>query len=110
MSAGLNYCAADEALYFEMLDDFCSSFERKLMEKDRLFLEENWHDYGIVVHALKSNAKMIGGTSVYEFAKALEEAAQNNDTRYIKEHHKRLLQMTRNLTDGILHSVKSSVN
>ena len=91
VATGLKYCAGDEPLYFEMLNDFAASSEGKLAELDRFFSDENWHDYEIAVHAIKSNAKMIGVSSAYEQAKKLEEAAKNENTGFIKEHHKPLI-------------------
>lgn len=87
VDAGLNYCAGDQALYFEMLIDFIGACEGKLAEADRLYHEENWHEYGVAVHAMKSNCRMIGMNDAYEQARALEEAAENGDAVYINANH-----------------------
>ena len=89
--SGLKYCANDETLYFEMLGDFASSCDKRLEEADSFLLSENWNDYKIKIHAMKSNAKMIGAKSVYEIAKDLEEAAKRFDGAYIKDNHESLI-------------------
>ncbi len=94
---GLMYCAGDESFYFEMLSDFVELYEKKLLETDRLYQDGNWHDYEVMVHALKSNVKMLGASSVYELAKDLEDAAKKADTGFIKEHHGRLISTVEDL-------------
>jgi HPt (histidine-containing phosphotransfer) domain-containing protein len=104
VTSGLDYCANDEALYFEMIDDFITSCDGKLREINRLFLDKNWRDYEVSVHALKSNARMIGAMSIYEQAKKLEDAAEGGDIEYIKKHHEDLIHDARNLIELIPHS------
>ncbi|MBR1742248.1 MAG: response regulator, partial [Lachnospiraceae bacterium] len=60
VDAGLSYCGGEQSLYFEMLRDFTISCKEKLSQADRLYLDKNWHEYEVAVHAMKSNAKMIG--------------------------------------------------
>lgn len=75
----------------------------KLEEADLLYLNENWQDYEVTVHALKSNVRMIGAESSYKLSKNLEEAAENGNIGYIKSHHEKLLMMVRNVV-GIIRS------
>ena len=89
-AAGLNYCAGDKGLYFEMLGDFVSALKVKLDTIDSFFREDNRKEYEVAVHALKSNARTIGANDLYEQARCLEEAAERGDTEYIKENHKRI--------------------
>ncbi|MBR1741181.1 MAG: response regulator, partial [Lachnospiraceae bacterium] len=69
VDAGLSYCGGEQSLYFEMLRDFTISCKEKLSQADRLYLDKNWHEYEVAVHAMKSNAKMIGAISASELAK-----------------------------------------
>ncbi len=101
ISAGLNYCAEDEGLYFEMLGDFVSSLERKLDTIDRLFHEENWKEYEVAAHALKSNARTIGENNLYEMAKELEESAEILDVSHIKLRHADILKCARQTGENI---------
>ena len=105
VSAGLRYCADDETLYFEMLDEFLASCEGKLRETERLLADEDLHGYEVAVHAFKSNVKMIGAMSVYEEAGKLEEAAERGDTQYIRQQHGGMNHHARELTDAIRQSI-----
>ena len=91
VDAGLHYCAGEKSLYFEMLSDFVRT----------VYHDRNWHEYEVAVHALKSNVKMIGATSVSELAKNLEEAAENGDAGFITEHHDGLLSAVEYVADVI---------
>ena len=104
VAAGLRYCANDETLYFEMLDDFIASCEGKLREIKSFLLDEDWHSYEVAVHAFKSNVKMIGSMSVYEEARELEEAAERGDTQYIRQHHEDMARHAGDLADAIRQS------
>ena len=53
--------------------------------------KENWSDYTIKVHALKSSAKLIGALGLSEDAQALEDAGKAQDIAYIKENHKLMM-------------------
>ena len=98
---GLSYCAGDEELYFEMINDFLSSCDGKIEELDGFYQREDWHAYEVAVHALKSNVRMIGLNRVYEQAKNLEEAAERKDAGYIKERHNALITLVRDITGMI---------
>ncbi|MBQ6039789.1 MAG: response regulator [Oscillospiraceae bacterium] len=83
--SGLKYCAGDEAFYLSMLQEFASGLPERT-EKMRNFLAENdLKNYEILVHALKSNLKMLGSDPLSERAKELEFAAKNGDAALIAE-------------------------
>ena len=90
VTSGLAYCANDESLYAEMLSDFASSCEEKLNALGGFLETKNWKDYGIKVHALKSNARMIGAESLSALALRLEEAAKSGDGAFVTANHKAL--------------------
>ena len=104
VNAGLRYCANDEALYFEMLDNFTASCEGKLREIGRFLLDEDWHSYEVAVHALKSNVKIIGSMSVYEETREREEAAVRGDTQFVRQQHESMSRHARDLADAIRQS------
>ena len=108
VDAGLSYCAGDQSMYFELLRDFMASYKEKLAQADRLYLDGDWHEYEVAVHALKSNAKLIGATSASKLAKELEEAAAGNDTGVIAKHHEGLLSMVRDVAAGIMQGYQGS--
>ena len=95
VSAGLGYCAGDEELYMEMLGDYISSSEGKLENLDSLYRDRSWHDYEVAVHALKSNSRMVGLSTAFEQALALERAAESEDVSFIEQNHPVLLETVR---------------
>lgn len=90
---GLDYCCGDENFYLEMLRMFHEQSDAKKKEISSLYEAENWPDYAVKVHALKSNSLTIGAEDLSEFAKALEGAGKKEDIAYIRENHTRLLEM-----------------
>lgn len=58
---------------------------------------EDWENYHIQVHALKSTSKSIGATDLSEQARELEMAAKAGDAAYLKEHHAGCMEAYRNI-------------
>ncbi|MBQ9484082.1 MAG: response regulator [Ruminiclostridium sp.] len=104
VSVGLGYSGGDEEFYGEMLDDFATSFDGKISALDGFLAEENWQDYNIKVHAMKSNARMIGAESLSSQALKLEEASGNEDTGYVKENHSIFAESGRKIVKAITES------
>ena len=71
---GMEYCCDDEEFYKEMLESYLST--NKYIELNKSYQEENWEQYRISVHALKSTSLSIGAVKVSEMAKELEMAAR----------------------------------
>ena len=88
---GLGYCGGEENFYREMLRIFCSQSEEKRAELVSLYEEENWPDYTVKVHALKSTSLTIGAETLSAQAKELELAGKRGDTDFIRERHAALL-------------------
>lgn len=100
--SGMQYCRDDMKFYEELLVKFAQNEEHKILEIGDSFDREDLEQYRILVHALKSSAKMVGADSLSEMAKRLEDAAKSDDTDYIKAHHGALLDQYRMLSQGIL--------
>ncbi len=73
--------------YLPLLKIFYESLDEKADEIDGYYTAENWKDYTIKVHALKSSARLIGAASFGEEAQLLENAGKSDDTGYIRAHH-----------------------
>lgn len=89
--AGLQYCRGDKEFYRELLAKFAQDAPQKEQAINELWKKEDLINYRIMVHALKSSAKMIGADSLSESARKAEEAAKNQDMAYINAHHEELL-------------------
>ena len=90
-NSGIGYCNGDTDFYIELLTSFVSGAGHKESELGQFFEKEDMDNYAILVHALKSTAKMIGADSLSENAKQAEAAAKNHDLEYITQHHTELM-------------------
>lgn len=98
---GLDYCCGEEDFYLEMLRMFHGFGKEKREEIISLYEAENWEDYAVKVHALKSTALTIGAEELSERAKALERAGKEKDVDYIRQNHPELMRMYQETCDSI---------
>ena len=95
---GVTYSAGSLAMYRKFLEIFLSLYPEKSTQIKDLFTQENWADYTIVVHALKSNALNIGATRLSAAAKELELAGK----AYQSEADSAALELIMTKTDALL--------
>ena len=69
----------NEKLYWEVLKDYYRLIDKKSKAISKYFIDTDWRNYAIEVHALKSASKQIGAMELSNHAKKLEMAAKNND-------------------------------
>ena len=72
VEAGLEYAMRDENLYRDLLKDYAAHAENALKELRIHFVNRDWKNFGVKVHALKSTSKMIGAEELSEGARFLE--------------------------------------
>ena len=85
---GLQYSANSEEMYKEFLKMFADMKDDKKEKMQTAFATEDWDNYRILVHALKSTSLSIGGRKMSELAVKLEQAVKDNDVDFIKRNHK----------------------
>ncbi len=102
---GLEYCAGMPEMYKEILQTFVQLKDEKQKKIQETFIAQDWKNYTIFVHALKSNALSIGGEKVSAAAKELElagktltaetstEIEKQNAQDLIKKNNAALMQM-----------------
>ncbi|QTE67427.1 response regulator [Clostridiales bacterium] len=98
---GLYYCQQDETLYRSLLAEFAANAEEKEERLQTSFKEENWKDYALLAHSLKSTAGTIGATALSETAAVLEAAAHSEDEARIQQDHQKLLSLYRRTTGAV---------
>ena len=108
---GLEYSAGMVELYKDILQTFANLKDEKQAALQESFNAEDWKNYTIFVHALKSNAQSIGADKLFESAKALELAgkkitAENisdsekiSAVEYIRQNHAAAMQMYDKISD-----------
>ncbi|MGN0153309.1 MAG: ATP-binding protein [Lachnospiraceae bacterium] len=89
--SAIQYCCGDKEFYKDLLIKFAKDTDKKSEQIDAFFQQEDFENYCIQVHALKSAAKMVGADFLSEHARQAEEASKNYDVDYIREHHGELL-------------------
>ena len=98
-SSGLQYSRSDEDFYRQLVEKFGEDHKKNHAKLSGFFIDKDWGNYRISVHALKSTAKMIGADAFSAMAKAAEDAAKDADTVYLNQHHEELLQAYGQLAD-----------
>lgn len=99
VNLGLEYSAGMTDLYKNILETFCDLKEEKQTKLNETFINEDWQNYTVFIHALKSTSLSLGSEKVSAAAKDLETAgkvitsAMTSDlekheaTEFIKAHH-----------------------
>lgn len=106
---GLNYSGNLTDLYDSLLIMFHDSLEEKSGAIEDNYKKQDWHNYRILVHALKSSAKSIGAETLSEAAKGLEFAARDHDIAYIEKHHTETMQYYRKVAEESLLATSAAI-
>ena len=90
--AGLDAKAAiansgSESAFQAVLKIFYESIPDKYAELEKNYASEDWENYTIKIHALKSSARLVGAMGLGADAERLEMAGKEGDIPYIREHH-----------------------
>ena len=91
VDSALANCGSEELLA-STIKQYHSSIDQKALELQQFFEAEDWENYGIKVHALKSTSRLIGAIRLSKLAEHLEECANNNTVSEIQKNHKPLME------------------
>lgn len=101
VDTGLMYCGDMEDMYYEILDDYVSSHDKKAGDLQGFYDKKEWGEYQILIHAVKSISKTIGSKELYESALELEGAARDGNISLIEKNHGVFLDKYESLCEGI---------
>ncbi|MCR5256065.1 MAG: response regulator [Acetatifactor sp.] len=104
---GIMYCGGKEQ-YIEILKMQVSDAQKQEDYVNSLFADENWKDYTIQVHAIKSTMMSIGAVNLSGMAKDLEMAGKHDDPAYIRENHGAMMAEYKRVIDMIENGLNSS--
>ncbi|MBR4022583.1 MAG: response regulator [Ruminococcus sp.] len=93
VSKGLTYTSGNKDVYYEILEMFVQDGIEKIEQLNSYVENEDWKNYIIKVHALKSTSLTIGAVMLSEFAKKLELAGKSEDFGIIRKENKKLLNL-----------------
>ncbi|MCR4909311.1 MAG: hypothetical protein K5985_10830 [Lachnospiraceae bacterium] len=81
---GIEYTGGEEK-YVSALQRFYKNYEKNRAGVEKYYSDKDWENYTITVHALKSNAKMIGASGLGSLFEELEMAAKAGNTAVLDE-------------------------
>jgi CheY-like chemotaxis protein/HPt (histidine-containing phosphotransfer) domain-containing protein len=84
------YCESEQ-VYRDVLKDYGKRGEKNWSRLESLYAAEDWKNYTIEVHGIKSSMLAIGAQSLSAKAKELETAGRQGDITFIREHHDAML-------------------
>ncbi len=98
--AGLTNCGGVDG-YMYVIGVYVESLDLNYSQIENFFNEEDWKNYTIKVHALKSSSRIIGAMQLSEEAKELEALGDNWDIDAIKEKNPAMLSHYRDLGEKL---------
>ena len=84
--SALMNCGTSQILEFT-LKKYYETIDSKAVELQQLFESEDWENYGIKIHALKTTSRLIGLAGLAKKAEHLEHCAENNEIGEIQKKH-----------------------
>ncbi len=99
---GLEFCGGNEELYRQVLRDYVEEDRSDALHS--YWEAEDWINYRVQIHAIKSTSQTIGALHLYEVAKELEEAVKGGDHHFVRERHESVLGEYREL----LHQIREN--
>lgn len=103
--AGLSYCLNSEELYQTVLTEFCKETTGYLDKLDLHFQNEDWKNYAIIAHGLKSSARHIGATNFSELSLKHELAGKEENADFIKAEFQNYI----NAIKGLIKKLEESL-
>lgn len=88
---GILYCNGEET-YIDILRVFCEDWQNNIVQLENLYKNQDWKNYTVAVHGLKSALFSIGVSRIAEMAKQLEFAGKESRISYIEENHAKLVE------------------
>ncbi|MDD5836613.1 MAG: response regulator [bacterium] len=88
----------DMDIYNETFQDYLDGIDEKLKNLERSKNNENWADYGIFAHSIKSDARYLGFTKEAEIFLAHEMAGKEANQHFIEKEYDNLLKTVAYMT------------
>ena len=104
---GLQYVQNDAQFYRSILGDYVDGEAEKKKLIQTCYAEEDWHNYMIQVHSLKSSSKMIGAIELSEMAAKQEQASKEGDTDTIRTGCAPMIKKYKEVADAIRSVIKA---
>lgn len=99
VKAGLNYCADDEEIYVEMLQEYVGS--PLCRNVDACYRNSDWDNYRFYMHVLYDSSIAIGAVSMADKFLNLENASRESRLKVIHENHDLAMALHAELIENI---------
>ncbi len=83
--------SGSEDAFRTVLEIFYKAIDSKAEELNNFFNEQDWKNYTIKVHALKSSSRLIGALELAAEAEALEFAGKDENIDFIRSNHEAMM-------------------
>ena len=93
--------SGSEDAFKSVLQIFYDSLDQRIRELEDFYTKENWKDYTIKVHALKSSSRLIGAMSLGNDAERLEMAGKEDDIDYIRRNNEDFMERLREYKNNL---------
>lgn len=105
---GIAYCADDPEFYEDMLREYLQESDGRAADLRRFYASQDWSQYGLCAHTVKSTSKMIGAKAVSELAREMELACRSRDAASVLTGHDRFLREYADLADCLRTVMQTS--
>ena len=89
--SGIACCAEDEEFYIEMIEEYVREGRERIEALRETYGTQDWKNYSILAHSLKSTSRMIGAEHLSEQARELEFASRENETEKVNSMHEGMM-------------------
>ena len=100
---GLLYCNGEES-YYKILQGYMEEGEKLEKQLKDFYETQDWKNYTILVHGIKSAMRSIGAAALSELAKNLEMAGKKDDISYILKHHEEMMEVYKEMFEKLKNS------
>ena len=92
---GMKYCGDNKEMYLEILGIYCEMHDEIKADLEKALAEDNWKNYTVNIHGLKSNSLNIGASTLSKICLELEKAGKaisagentEDNAKLIREKH-----------------------
>lgn len=109
VQTGYHYCQDDPQIYEMLLREYVKGAEAKQHDLQEGYVTQDWKNYAIHVHSLKSTSRMIGATELSEMAAKLETAADKAQVDIIQNGHNGMMERYMSIVEAIRQVTKTEV-
>lgn len=109
-AVGQDNCGGSLDDFIDIIKFSLESYETRREKLENLFAEEDWENYTIDVHGLKSSMRGIGAFKLSNLAKDLEMAGKKSDIQFILDNHGELISVYDATMKVIEDTIKASKN